>query len=79
MDIIHRTPTVGECPVEGLKFLDITNDGLIVCKSPSEDLVPFIKHFRREAFCLVRSHCDWPNKTELAFVCREIGKLSNGT
>lgn len=82
--IIYRNPAVDGCPIAGFKpaqgdelnFLDITNDGLVLGRNPSGDLMDFVRYFRRESLRLITKHGDLPKKNEFDRLCKEFRYLN---
>lgn len=67
-----RNPTVdGFNPVRKseLNFLDVTNDGLKIGKSPNDDRFNFLKNIIKEIKELVQAHGDSPKETWIEQLC----------
>lgn len=53
-------------------FLNITNDGLFMTKSPNDDRMKYYEHFLTEAKRLVEAHDDAPKQTVIKQICDDF-------
>lgn len=77
---LYRTPSVKGHPVKDFKpfqlndfnFLNITQDGLIMGKSPNNQRTEFYDYFIAEAKRLVEAHGDEPKQTAIERFCEHF-------
>lgn len=80
---LNSKPAVEGNPIKGFKpvsaneinFLNITNEGLIMGKSPYNERIQFIDYVIKEAKRLIKAHGDTPTKTSIEQYCDRYALL----